>query len=71
MKRYKFIGKVAVNFGFIGDVEPGQEFDVDPEHYDLFEGTELFKQVKVLKKEVKKEVKEEDCPGCPKAKKEE
>ena len=59
--KFKFIGKEAVNFGMLGDVEPGQEFEVSNEKYlSIFIGNPRFEEIK-SKKVVKKEeeVKEE------------
>ena len=59
--KFKFKGKEAVNFGMLGDVEPGQEFEINNEKYlPIFVGSKLFEEIK-SKKVVKKEeeVKEE------------
>ncbi len=63
---YEYIGKIAVEYGMLGVVVPGQKFDVQNDAFlDIFEGP-LFKKLKEAKKVNKKvAAKEDDCPGCP------
>ena len=59
--KFKYIGEEAVNFGMLGNVEPGQEFEVENEKYlPIFIGNPRFEEIKSKKVVKKEEVKEEE-----------
>lgn len=60
--KFRFKGEKAINIGMLGNVEPGQEFEVNNEAYlDIFVGNPRFEEIKEKEvKPVKKEVKEEE-----------
>ena len=56
--KFKFVGDKAMNFGMIGTVVPGQEFEVNNEEYlGIFVGNPRFEEIKdeVVVEEVKEE----------------
>lgn len=57
--KFKFIGERKMEFGMIGIVEPGQEFDINNEEFlPVFIGNPRFEEIKskeVVKKEVIKD----------------
>lgn len=59
--KFKYIGEEAVNFGMLGNVEPGQEFEVNNEEYlPIFIGNPRFEEIKPKKIVKKEDIKEEE-----------